>query len=353
MVFIIYKHCNHVKFVIWYCDIDTYFGEYYMVELDSFICKWLFIMSFRRKWVSDTNLSKLLHETIEKREANKQSRLPDFCKDAILGATIKKISSALVLDGANDSGLKGKLALEELSDKSNAINPVFDELCPSIQSIDKSWDDESGVDVSLHMNVDEIEDKVLDDEMINHERLRYSDNKKQSQNEQTQCPSPKRKRQPSAEGVDGLSTEVNLVSSRSSPLKKRREDGCDKNKSDGDFIELNVCTKGSGRSGLLYSKSRSSNHLAFEQYRTQRSQSLPHLTSFVNHDNNLLIPTKSNFTSSKSVVNSISELSIQDCWEGTNDNATWCLTKNEVTDSDPLELNGFFQELKSVTVQPN
>lgn len=299
-------------------------------------------MSIRRKWVSDTNLSKLLHETIEKKEANKQSKLPDFCKDAILSATIKKISSALLTN--QNPSCPETVELESLEDQNQQQISVDPHSCNDIS--DEQWEDYSDIAMSLD-NVD-LED-------IDSNSMQKPDDKSSSRwntahppvEKQPVCHSPKRKRQPSHEGAEDNSNFTNLETV-ASPCKKRRADflKCKSGQNQSNFIVGGDDESWSeDESESESSDSRHNSHRC--GIHAQRSQSLPHLTFFSKED--LISPSKN---SSGSVVNSISELSINDCL-GTSVPNSWCFSNDEPADADPLELNGFFQELSTVSANSN
>lgn len=293
------------------------------------------IMSIGRKWVSDTNLSKLLHETIEKKQANKQRKLPDFCKDAILGATIKKISSAMLIDG--------KLPDDSESCSKSSSDDGMDSLC-GVDISDKSWEDDS----EIAMNLGRADFEDMDDVLTM--SISKSDPKWRTARppleRQSACNSPKRKRQPSNEGADdGCSfADLHAVAPVLSPRKKRRAEFL-KGKSNRSPTN---CTIDDDNLLSDSDKINSNKHDTHQRRMDgQRSRSLPHLM-FLSSDD-LIIPPKNTPTS---VVNSISELSIHDCLKPSGD-SSWCFANNEPADSDPLELNRFFQELSTVTVHPN
>lgn len=301
-------------------------------------------MSIGRKWVSDTNLSKLLHETIEKKQANKQSKLPDFCKDAILSATIKKISSALLINQNLSSSHTDEL--ETVQDQNQGVGA---DLNLSKDISDGPWEDYSDIAMSL----DDVELEDMDSNTLNKPICKSSSRWRTARppfERQPACNSPKRKRQPSYEGSEDSSNFTNLetVAPTASPRKKRRADflKSESSQSPSNFIIGDDDDDGD------WSEDDSEN--TDSQHNThgcgmhaQRSQSLPHLTFFSKED--LITPPKN---SSGSVVNSISELSIHDCL-GPSGHDSWCFSNDEPADSDPLELNGFFQELNTVSVNPN
>lgn len=298
------------------------------------------IMSIGRKWVSDTNLSKLLHETIEKKQANKQSKLPDFCKDAILSATIKKISSALLIN--QNLSCSENDELDSLEDQNQCVstNPNLSQNIP-----DEHWEDYSDIAMSL----DSVELDDMDSSTIQGSVAKTSSRWHTARppfERQSDCNSPKRKRQPSYEGTENDSsnfTNLETVAPAASPCKKRRADFLKSSQNHSNFVigddDDESWSEDDG-------EDTDSQHNAHGMH-AQRSQSLPHLTFFSKDD--LLSPSKN---SSGSVVNSISELSINDCL-GPSEHSSWCFSNDDPTDSDPLELNGFFQELNTVSVNPN
>lgn len=303
------------------------------------------IMSIGRKWVSDTNLSKLLHETIEKKQANKQSKLPDFCKDAILSATIKKISSAMLISR--------KLSRSDSSDDFSQCsdNGLGEDALSCDDLLDKTWDDE----LDTPMNLDSVEPEDMDSDMLSMSVCK-SNTKwrtiRPSLERQSSCSSPKRKRQPSSEGMEDCASYTNLetVAPHSSPRKKRKENFCNSKTLDPTTDYSTDCTD--SNIWLSNDIGTTDSHCVTQENNMygQRSKSLPHLTFLTKED--LILPAKSDYTPSKSVVNSISELSIHDCLEPDKERS-WCFPNSESSNSDPLELNGFFQELKTVTVNPN
>lgn len=293
-------------------------------------------MSFERKWVSDTNLSKLLHETIEKREANKQSVSPDFCKDAILGATIKRISSAMLFkpDGA-------------AAEAKHASNQ---EHGPQVPNSDGSCDMD-GVQFLIKTDPCNLESTDRTMHIVDVECLTEKDNSCSSESDLRDIThsltlergyaalsnSPKRKRKPSSE-AQGASVGLSSPSKRTRQVEQLLMP--DSPRSDCD----DSCTN--DQEWHISEETSLSNMLSRHRV-GQRSHSLPHLSS-VTHTEKLVASKTNKLSPLKSVVNSISGLSIRDCWEPNMD-GSWCLPQKELVDADPLELNVFFQELKSVT----
>lgn len=286
-------------------------------------------MAFQRKWVSDTNLSKLLHETIEKKEANKQRRSPDFCKDAMLSATIKKISSAMSHIFPRTVVEKEERAPMDLDEKDVITENWGCGL--SLDDLKKSDDEKDSWEKQrdISMVIDNISTVNIAFE-IEKGALTSCRSDEQILKENT-CGSPKRKRHSSLEGNEYCKGE--LVHRSPHKRRKRKEK------------KLGHVWDGLGVDGEWESDDEFSSFNSIKN--KQRSQSLPYLVPQVKRDSQKIVYREKKYPV-KSVVNSISELSITDCW-GSNTNGSWCLADKELEKSDPLELNDFFHELKSVT----
>ena len=288
-------------------------------------------MSFERKWVSDSNLDKLWHDTLEKKEANKQRGSPDFCKEAILGATLKRISSEMLMRGlhGNDSN-----SIQFSDIDGDMVNGALDN---------------SDIDNDLCLQNDVFHDEGHEaSDLLNYKVLQT-------------CKLSKMLESDSSDTYTNLSNHVTDLQELSdvgicfgeSP-KRRWSDVDDEH--DPDFydpslnghIPLSITSSPSKR--LKYSEptedcttsSLSNNDLCDISHKN------PSQTSSYNCEN----PSTINHTvlsPVKSVVSSISTLSLEAeaQWAPVSSDS-WCLPSTDHTD--PLEIDSFFYKLKKVAL---
>ncbi|CAK8677735.1 unnamed protein product [Clavelina lepadiformis] len=299
-------------------------------------------MAFERKWVSESNLDKLWNETIEKKEANKQRRSPDFCKQAILCATLKRISSEMIMRRLSEPMLDIDLNPEEgvtvLSNVTMKIDCDNDDLTFDT-SMSLSCDKDRNEKIYTEL-VTSNESKALFStdtesfESIENSICNFSDsdsNVSMDMGKMTNpgTESPKRKRNELDE--DDVSVSANL--GNCSPAKRQR------------YKNSKPDSSSSSKRNRKRSQSPARKLNNVEKLRVPRIK-------IENVDDNsnkqkgyangaLLSPVKS-------VVNSISELSlgVKETWQSSS-NGSWCL--DEPPHNDPLELDGFFHKLKKVT----
>lgn len=291
-------------------------------------------MPFRRKWVSDTNLSKLLHETMEKKEANKQRRSPDFCKDAILSATIKKISSAMHMKAMAfplDSQENHEQYIEDSEPCDDGVefmtacsdwNPGLENGGNHIINTENTFDSDSGSD-DFELSLEDRESLSFNDTM----------------DCKVKCISPKRKRPASLlQQARECSNEKEIIAPHASPSKRRRKS---------ENINHSSCFsfKKEMTSGIYRKNSKHVDGSLSDDDSHLKTKDLISLQP-LNKSDYVHSSYETTYSPVRSMVSSISELSIRDCWKP-NRNGSWC--QRDIPDSDPLELNVFFQELKSIT----
>ena len=288
-------------------------------------------MAFDRKWVSDSNLDKLWNETIEKKEANKQRRSPDFCKEAILSATLKRISSEMLMrqfaspsvdididSDDDDDDDDDDNTIQVLTNLSTVTEKEFEDI--NIDANDPSLSHGSNCsDFICHsMQLSSIDD-ISDFESVSRSpKRRWSDTEGDDVgplNSSAPCSPAKRTKPESSE-------EMSCVS----PARRKRSQSPAR----------------SGCSGETLMK-------------VQRHLNLPKV-KIIPADNEASPPPKTQLNTSllspvRSVVNSISELSIAvNSPIRSNESEPWCINlAPEPIHSDPLELDGFFNNLRKVT----
>ena len=291
-------------------------------------------MAFDRKWVSDTNLDKLWSDTLEKKEANKQRRSPDFCKEAILSATLKRISSEMLMRRLSSPMIDIDLNSDDEDDTLAVIASVSGVMdCDEHISFLKSLPDEKPVEkpcskLTLTQNVVSTKENTLSElctaiEMAEIEPVPKSPKRKWSDTDDTdiapdeasvQC-SPAKRSRPREKLKSKLLSPKHHKRSQS-PVPKDNSTKCEKSK--------------------------------------KRLFTLPKVKIIpADDDSDSAQKTELNMallTPVRSVANSISELSIEvDDGLKSNSGAPWCLTVTEPIHNDPLELDGFFNNLKKVT----
>jgi len=302
----------------------------------------LVAMAFQRKWVSDSNLDKLWNETIEKKEANKQRRSPDFCKEAILSETLKRISSEMlmrrfsstVLDMEQDfdgddsvaviseiDGLSTCEGIQMTADViygSKKVSAEKENAFPSVESSEK---------LSMpQINTDEG-GTLTDMSDVHIVHYNYPD-------------SPKRKRN-ELEDDDILSS----VSSQkvSSPAKRpcRLQRTCRRNKPASLYRNRSLSpVRNTSKDGLLLVTAMHVNKPGVLGANTENKD-----CDFVPCSDD---STHTALTPVKSVVSSISALTLGVSENHATGSMPWCLPGTNNSNDDPLELDSFFKNLKNV-----
>jgi len=300
----------------------------------------LYSMAFDRKWVSDTNLDKLWSDTLEKKEANKLRRSPDFCKEAILSATLKRISSEMLMRRLSAPTVETDITSDDEDDTLTVLTSVtglmdcdeqinFFKALPDEKSIEKPESENTVTQHRLTDNdkkINSVSDLCAAIEMTEIEPIPKSPKRKWSDTEESdtetlktpiQCSPAKRSRP-----KDKLREKNSKVSS---PRRKRSQSPVLKD-------SVTNCEKSKKR---LFTLPKVKIIPAEEDDSSSQKTEL---------NMALLTPVRS-------VVNSISELSIEvDDTIKSSDSDTWCLNvHSEPIHSDPLELDGFFNNLRKVT----
>ena len=290
-------------------------------------------MAFERKWVSDTNLDKLWNDTIEKKEANKQRRSPDFCKEAILSATLKRISSEMLM--------------RRLSSPSEDIDLNSDD--EDSDSITVLANVSGLMDCDEHVNFEVSSEKCDKESTESNPAAPSNDQKENCLTElcnaiemadiETVPKSPKRK----WSDTDDNDAEIHKPSVTCSPAKRSRPKKKSSQKND------KPLTPRRKRSQSPICRQNSIDTECFEKTK-KRLFNLPKVKIIpADDDNNSSQNSEINMTlltPVRSVANSISELSIE-VDEPKDD--SWCLKVAEPIHTDPLELDGFFSNLRKVT----
>lgn len=297
-------------------------------------------MAFQRKWVSDSNLDKLWHETLEKKEANKQRRSPDFCKEAILSATLKRISSEMIMRRLSTPSCDIEADMETEKQTITMLSRV---------TCDSSFEADEGIKISASMNCDDLDNEE------------YTNNEKENDfsfveeflptsaeftdicdidhaiasvdDVQTFTPdSPKRKRNELEEDDDNLlNVPVNDLGVSSSPAKRQRR-------------KAEQCKRNNLKVKPVRNRSKSPVGGHKEKNNASRTNFLGNENrEFLNKSDSVVIPVKS-------VVNSISALSLEvgENWKA-NSSGSWCIPGKNSTHKDTLELDNFFNNLKKVS----
>ena len=290
-------------------------------------------MAFDRKWVSDTNLDKLWSDTVEKKEANKQRRSPDFCKEAILSATLKRISSEMLMRRLSAPTVDIDLNSDDEDDTLTVLTNVAglvdcDEHIDILKRLPNEKPSSNDVVKESKHTVDDkvisISDICTAVEMTELEPVPKSPKRKWSDTEDSDI-------------------ETLIMSNQCSPAKRSRPKARSREKNP---------KSSSPRHKQSQSPVPKDSTINCEKTK-KRLFNLPKVKIIpAEEDSSSLQKTEMNMallTPVRSVVNSISELSIEvDDALKSSDNNAWCLTPEPIH-SDPLELDGFFNHLRKVT----
>lgn len=307
-----------------------------------------FSMAFDRKWVSDSSLDKLWNDTIEKKVANKQRRSPDFCKEAILSATLQRISSEMLTrrlsspmvgngfdsDDDDEDTLTFLSSVSSLMECEENLPKVFSN-CSGRFAEDQN---ESMITSTSNSNIKQQNSNVVDNLNETSKPFEMSDADAVGR-------SPKRRWSDTDDNTDQETSNLhNPVAC--SPAKRPRAKSKIRDKSSKcpDHCEqtLQIQTPASRIIKNELASKIKKRHFTLPKVKIIPADEDVNVTQKVEVNNSLLSPVRS-------VVNSISELSIE-----VNDALPprenfWCLpvASNKV-DDDPLELDDFFSNLKKV-----
>jgi len=285
-------------------------------------------MSFERKWVSDSNLDKLWHDTLEKKEANKQRGSPDFCKEAILGATLKRISSEMLMRGLHgnnsndielahlDSNTHDELSCSDIDDSLCLQNDVFSDVDEESDLLDYK--------VLQTCKLSKMLDSDSDDTYSN---LSNHASDLQELSDVGICfgESPKRRwsevDEENEEDLDVYNSTFNDITS--SPAKR---------------------FKCSERTADCATSSISNNELCDISHKNSVELTNHNCDTTATTNHTVLSPVKS-------VVSSISSLSLETeaHWSSVPSDS-WCLPVVSSDHTDPLEIDSFFYKLKKVAL---
>ena len=306
-------------------------------------------MAFDRKWVSDSSLDKLWNDTIEKKVANKQRRSPDFCKEAILSATLQRISSEMLTRRLSSPMVTNSIDSDDEEESLTFLSSASSIMDCDEHKVLSDCSSRFAKDETVFAVTSSLTLKSKDNNPINldNSNSKHSSNVVEMSEPDEVGRSPKRRWSDTDENNQSeLSTVPNSVTC--SPAKRPR-------------ARIKVQNKNSksppSSEQSKQSKSPTFNTSKNENIAKTHEQpfTLPKVKIIpAEEDTNIMQKVEVNsslLSPVRSVVNSISELSIE-----VNDalppreNDFWCLkvAPNKIHD-DPLELDDFFKNLKKVT----